>query len=153
MSLLYNKHLTNLDLSWNLIESDGAKFLGNVLERNNALTYLDLSANFVYNGMPQLLKNHKSLFVYFKMNPDEREPTFYRFESSPILANTHVIHCIRENVYAKSDYGGVDVQIIISTLSGLYTEGVIQATISHLGEEGHIYCTIDDDHFLITDDW
>jgi len=100
--------------------------------------------------MPQLLKNHKSLFVYFKMNPDERESTFYRFESSLM---THVIHCIRENVYAKSNYSGVDVQIIIITLSGLYPEAVIRATISHLLDEGHIFSTIDDNHFLITEEW
>lgn len=42
---------------------------------------------------------------------------------------------------------GVSVSEIAATLAGSYSEDEVREAIQFLSGEGHLYCTIDDEHF------
>jgi replication factor A2 len=45
---------------------------------------------------------------------------------------------------------GVRVDDVVTQLNGRFTEAQVRESVEHLVNEGHLYSTIDDDHFKST---
>jgi replication factor A2 len=45
---------------------------------------------------------------------------------------------------------GVHVDDVVTQLNGRFTEAQVRESVEHLVNEGHLYSTIDDDHFKST---
>ena len=44
----------------------------------------------------------------------------------------------------------LDVKIIIQNMVGKFKADDVKTAIAQLSEEGHIYSTVDDDHYMVT---
>ena len=58
---------------------------------------------------------------------------------------------VLSEISANGDEAGASVSSISSALAGRLNESKIRETIEWLSNEGHVYSTIDDDHFKSTD--
>ena len=45
---------------------------------------------------------------------------------------------------------GVKIDVVAQQLNGRFTEAQVREAVEHLVNEGHLYSTIDDDHFKST---
>ena len=45
---------------------------------------------------------------------------------------------------------GVKIDVVVQQLNGRFTEAQVREAVEHLVNEGHLYSTIDDDHFKST---
>ena len=54
-------------------------------------------------------------------------------------------------IKAGMDDAGVSVTIILEQVTGKFGEHEVKEAIEWLSSEGHVYSTIDDDHFKSTD--
>lgn len=52
---------------------------------------------------------------------------------------------------SNDDESGISVNDILAQLQGKYKEEKVREVIDWLSSEGHVYSTIDDDHFKSTD--
>jgi len=59
-----------------------------------------------------------------------------------------VLTCIKQHA---DDEQGVSVATIVSTLNGRFAEPQIREALDFLSNEGHVYSTIDDEHYASTD--
>jgi len=44
----------------------------------------------------------------------------------------------------------LDIKIIVQKMVGRFTADQVKRAVAELSEEGHIYSTIDDDHYMVT---
>jgi len=75
----------------------------------------------------------------------------YQQQAQSESVGTPCQNCVLECIKQSSDETGVSITSICESLAGRFNETDIRSGLDFLSNEGHIYSTIDDDHYRSTD--